>query len=69
MASPGKAVEALERAVKLYRRLNDDPRHGWRPRDCARVAVMGRVDEASTILVPSFAELEDAGMPKALGDC
>ena len=30
---------------------------------------MGRVDEASTILVLSFAELEDAGMPKALGDC
>jgi hypothetical protein len=35
-ASPGKAVEALERAVKLYRRLNDDPRHGWRPPTRAR---------------------------------
>ena len=70
MASPAKAVEALERAVKLYRRLNDEPRHGWAAARLAHeLAVMGRVDEASTILVLSFAELEDAGMPKALGDC
>ena len=70
MASPAKAVEALERAVRLYRRLNDDPRHGWAAARLAHeLAVMGRVDEASTILVLSFAELEDAGMPKALGDC
>src|SRR5262249_27393133 len=57
MAAPAKAVPALERAVALYRRLNDDPRHGWAASRLAHeLAVMGRIDEASTILVLSFAE-------------
>jgi predicted ATPase/class 3 adenylate cyclase len=69
MAAPTKAVPALEQAVKLYRRLDDEPRLGWAAARLAHeLAVMGRLDEASTILVLSFAQLEDADQPKALGD-
>jgi predicted ATPase len=69
MASPAKAVPALERAIDLYRRLADAPNLGWAlSRLGHEFAVMGRTDEATSVLTEAFSQLKSADLPKALGD-
>ena len=69
LAAPDKAVPALERAIDLYRRLDDARSLGFA---LARLgheeAMAGRFDRAASVLAEAFPLLENAGLPKALGD-
>ncbi len=69
LAAPDRAVPALERASDLYRRLGDARNLGFA---LARLgheeAIAGRFDRAASVLAEAFPLLENAGLPKALGD-
>jgi predicted ATPase/class 3 adenylate cyclase len=70
LATPAKAVPALEHAIELYRRLGDAPELGWAlARLGHELAVMGRSEEATVVLAEAFGRLREADLPKALGDC
>ena len=69
LAAPDRAVPALTRAIDLYRRLGD-------PRNLAfallrlahEEALAGRFDHAAALLSEAHPLLENAGLPKLLGD-
>lgn len=69
MAAPAQAVPALERAIDLCRRLGDKPGLGFAlVRLGHELTVMGRFERAALVLAEAFPLLENAGLPKALGD-
>ena len=66
-ATPPLAVAALERAVDLYRRLDDASGLGYSLVLLGGVLVfMGRHDEAAPVLAEAFPVLERAGLQKAI---
>ena len=69
LAAPDRAVTALERAIDLYRHLGDARNLGFA---LARLgheqAIAGRFDRAASVLAEAFPLLENAGLPKVLGD-
>ena len=69
LAAPDRAVPALERAIELYRRLGDTVNLGFAlPRLGHEMALAGRFDRAASVLAEAFPLLENAGLPKVLGD-
>jgi predicted ATPase len=65
-ATPPLAVAALERAVDLYRRLDDASGLGYSLVLLGGVLVfMGRHDQAASVLAEAFPVLERAGLRKA----
>lgn len=69
LATPDKAVQALERAIGLYRRLGDTLNLGFAlGRVGHEMAMAGRFDQAAAALAEAFPLLQDAGLPKAFGD-
>jgi tetratricopeptide (TPR) repeat protein len=66
-ATPPLAVAALERAVDLYRRLDDASGLGYSLVLLGGVLVfMGRHDQAAPVLAEAFPMLERAGLQKAI---
>ncbi len=66
-ATPPLAVAALERAVHLYRRLDDASGLGYALVLLGGVLVfMGRHDQAAPVLAEAFPVLERAGLRKAI---
>lgn len=69
LAAPDKAVPALERAIDLYRRLGDAHNLGFAlPRLGHEMALAGRFDRAASVLAEAYPLLENAELPKVLGD-
>ena len=69
MAAPAQAVPAMERAIDLYRRLGDAPELGFAlVRLGHELAMMGRFERAASVLEEAFPMVENAGLPKVLGD-
>jgi predicted ATPase/DNA-binding winged helix-turn-helix (wHTH) protein len=67
MAAPTQAVADFERAVDLYRRLGDSLGLGHSLVELGgMLAIIGRYEEAASVLAKAFAMLERAGVPKAL---
>jgi predicted ATPase/DNA-binding winged helix-turn-helix (wHTH) protein len=65
---PPLAVAAMERAIELYRRLDDSPELGKALAALGRVGVfMGRFEQAAAALAEAFPLLENAHAPKWLG--
>ncbi len=64
-AAPAKAVAPLERAIDLYRRLDDAP---WLAHCLLRLgvvnALMGRFEQATRLLAEAFPLVECVGLPK-----
>ena len=64
---PPQAAAALQRAIKLYRRLNDEPGLGKSLLALGRISVfMGRFEAAASQLAEALPLLERADLPKAL---
>ena len=69
LAAPDRAVPALERAIDLYRQLGDVRNLGFAlPRLAHEEALAGRFDHAAALLAEAYPLLENAGLPKVLGD-
>jgi predicted ATPase len=69
-AEPTQAVPAMERAIELYRRLDDALVLGYLlARLGNNLAIMGRYEQAAPALAEALPLLERAGVPKALGYC
>ena len=69
LAAPDRAVPALERAIDLYRQLGDARNLGFAlPRLAHEEAMAGRFEHAAALLAEAHPLLENAGLPKALGD-
>ena len=67
MAARTEGVAALERAVDLYRRLGDGLDLGYSLAELGgMLAIIGRHEQAASVLAEAFALLEHAGVPKAL---
>lgn len=69
LAAPDRAVPALTRAIDLYRRLGDARNLGFAlPRLAHEEALAGRFEHAAALLAEAHPLVENAGLPKVLGD-
>jgi DNA-binding winged helix-turn-helix (wHTH) protein/tetratricopeptide (TPR) repeat protein len=66
-ASPGRAIAAFERAIRLYRKLDHPLELGladaWL---AAALAIAGQFDQARAALAEAFQSIENCGIPKVL---
>jgi tetratricopeptide (TPR) repeat protein len=68
LSAPAQAVMALEKAVDLYRGLEDTPGLGHAlARLGALLVRSGRFEQSALALAEAFPVLERSGLPKALG--
>ena len=66
--APDQAMATFERAIGMYRRLDDALSLGDALRRRARrLAMMGRIDESASALAESFPAHQASGLPKLLG--